>query len=39
MNMHDQYTVISADGDRRHTRTVIAAKECDAKQTHREQPL
>jgi hypothetical protein len=28
--------VISTEGDRRHTRTVIAANERDAKQTHRE---
>ncbi len=34
--MQDQYTVTSTEGDRRHTRTVIAANERDAKQTHRE---
>jgi hypothetical protein len=34
--MHDHFTVISTDGDRRNTRTVIAANERDAKQTHRE---
>jgi hypothetical protein len=33
--MHDHYTVISTEGDRHHTRTVIAANERDAKQTHR----
>jgi hypothetical protein len=35
-SMHDHFTVISNEGDRRHTRTVIAANERDAKQTHRE---
>ena len=35
-SMGDHYTVISTEGDRRHTRTVIAANERDAKQTHRE---
>jgi len=34
--MHDHFTVTSTEGDRRHTRTVIAASERDAKQTHRE---
>ena len=34
--MHDHFTVNSTEGDCRHTRTVIAANERDAKQTHRE---
>ena len=34
--MQDHYAVTSTEGDRRHTRTVIAANERDAKQTHRE---
>src|SRR3954447_1169545 len=34
--MHDCYTVTSTEGDRRHTRTVIASDERDAKQIHRE---
>jgi hypothetical protein len=34
--MQDHYTVMSTEGDRRHTRTVIAANERDAQQTHRE---
>jgi hypothetical protein len=34
--MEDHYTVISTEGNLRHIRTVIAANECDARQTHGE---
>ena len=34
--MEDHYTVISTEGNRRYTRTVIAANERDAKWTHGE---